>query len=275
MKSGLRAIVVLLCVTLSALVNSAERVVSVDGAITEIIYKLDQQHRLVAVDHDSHFPAATNQLSKVGFSGFLSADTIMEYQPDLVFLTTDSRPANLELVLRDRGVKVVVVEDELSVEGLMKKIETVAAAMDVPVEGLQLQQKLKFRIDNALAQVNADPKLSVMIARGAGRAGLMMAGKQTPANAILEIMGVQNTVSSRKYIPLTDRVSERYNPNVVVVALDPKLHHENVNSMFTGTPAFDHNRVYTMDESLLLGFGPRLPQAIAQLSEWIKAADEV
>src|SRR3546814_19412545 len=51
-------------------------IVSVGGAVTEIVYALGQEDRLLAVDTTSLYPAATGELPNVGYMRQLSAAPI-------------------------------------------------------------------------------------------------------------------------------------------------------------------------------------------------------
>lgn len=52
------------------------RLISVDGAITEILYALGGEGQLVGVDTTSLYPAATEDIAKVGYKRALSAEGI-------------------------------------------------------------------------------------------------------------------------------------------------------------------------------------------------------
>ena len=61
-------LVLFLCAVTTQAENSAhQRIVSIDGALTEIVYALDAGDRLVAVDTTSRYPQAATTLPDVGY----------------------------------------------------------------------------------------------------------------------------------------------------------------------------------------------------------------
>ncbi|WP_221796117.1 heme/hemin ABC transporter substrate-binding protein [Oceanobacter mangrovi] len=265
MNITLRALLVLGSCLISLLANSAERIVAIDGAITEIIYRLGQQHKLVAVDQSSRYPAAAQQLPDIGYMQFLNVDNILQHRPDLVLMSSEAKPAVVIDDLRDAGVQVVVIDEEISVTGLMNKIERVAELLDVVDAGMQLRREIMQDIEEALALVPQNGKVSVLIARGAGRQNLMVAGRDTHADQLIQLMQASNVDDGYKYHPMDAQLALDAAPEVVILALNPALHQENFTGLFADTPAYRSGRIHVFSEELLLGFGPRLPVTLREL----------
>src|SRR3546814_7708663 len=108
--------------------EAAGGIVSVGGAGTEIVYALEQQDRLLAVDTTSLYPAETAVLPNVGYMRQLSAEPILALGPALVLAIEDAGPVTALDQLRDAGVPVVMVPETHTPEGVLAKIDTVAAA---------------------------------------------------------------------------------------------------------------------------------------------------
>ncbi|MSE18987.1 ABC transporter substrate-binding protein, partial [Pantoea agglomerans] len=77
-----RAMLLWLLMTLPSL--AAERVVSIGGDVTQIIYALDAQSQLVARDSTSLRPAQAARLPDVGYIRQLNAEGILALKPTLV-----------------------------------------------------------------------------------------------------------------------------------------------------------------------------------------------
>lgn len=69
-----------------ALADPATRIVSVGGSVTEIVYALDQQHRLIARDTTSVFPAEARQLPDIGYQRALAPEGVLSVAPDMTLL---------------------------------------------------------------------------------------------------------------------------------------------------------------------------------------------
>jgi iron complex transport system substrate-binding protein len=71
------------------------RIVSVGGALTEIVYALDAQACLVGVDSTSGFPSDAQLLPQVGYARSLSAEGILALSPTAVLVTEEAGPAGV------------------------------------------------------------------------------------------------------------------------------------------------------------------------------------
>ncbi len=70
-----------------------ERVVSIGGDITEIVYALGAQNTLVARDTTSLRPALATKLPDVGYMRQLNAEGILAMRPTLVLASELSKPS--------------------------------------------------------------------------------------------------------------------------------------------------------------------------------------
>ena len=68
------------------------RIVSLGGALTEVVYLLGAQGQLVGTDTTSLFPEAALRTAKVGYMRQLSAEGLLSLQPDAVVGTTEAGP---------------------------------------------------------------------------------------------------------------------------------------------------------------------------------------
>ncbi|MEC8081409.1 MAG: ABC transporter substrate-binding protein, partial [Pseudomonadota bacterium] len=88
----------------------AERVVSIGGTVTEIVYLLGESDQLVATDTSSVYPEAANQTPKVGYQRTLSAEGVLSVRPDMLLLTTTAGPQSVLRQLEDTGIQSKVID---------------------------------------------------------------------------------------------------------------------------------------------------------------------
>jgi iron complex transport system substrate-binding protein len=256
-----------------ALAGESARVVSVGGSVTEIVYALGAGDRLVGVDSTSLHPQAAEALPDVGYMRRLSAEPILSLEPDVVLAAADAGPPEALAQLRAAGVEVVGVPDTPSPAGVTEKVRAVAAALGVPGQGDTLAKRLARQFDRLqarLADVDTRPRVLLLLAVGRGTP--MAAGKDTAAQGVIELAHGRNAIEAfSNYKPLSREA-------VVAAAPDVFLTTERTIERFGGrqallerpelasTQAGREGRLIVMDGLLLLGFGPRTPQAAAQLA---------
>jgi len=264
--AALFAMTLLVCSNVQA---DNQRVISIDGSITEIVYALGQQDRLVGVDTTSRYPAEAQQLPQVGYMRQLSVEGIMSLQPGLILTSEDAGPASVFEQLQAAGITVVRTPKDYSLEGVLNKVDVVAKALGQPATGNALKQQIEQQARKALARIPAQPAPSSLFLLGAGNRGLMAAGHHTQADAMLQLLKTRNAVEYNGYKPISPEGAIQAAPEVVIVGHTQPGAADQVAETLAMTPAQQNQRVHVVDVSLTLGFGPRLPEAIDQLVDLI------
>lgn len=273
MRRLARLLGLLLAVGAVAPAQAAGGVVSVGGAVTEIVYALGQQDRLLAVDSTSAFPPATAKLPKVGYLRQLSAEPILALGPALVLAAEDAGPPAALDQLRDAGVAVVTVPEDYTPEGVLRKIEIVAAALGVEAAGKALSHKLAADLSavrRAFAGVERRPRVLFLLTISNGRT-MVAAGQGTSAEAIIALAGGVSAVDGfESFKPLSPEAAVAAAPEVLLIGQRSLELLGGMEALLAVpeiamTPAAQARRVVVMDTLLLLGFGPRTAEAAARL----------
>ena len=109
--------------------DAQDRVVTIGGDITEIVYALGQQDRLVARDTTSNFPADVLDLPDIGYARALSPEGVLSIRPDLIIASDNSGPPETIEVLQEAGITFVPVPEIYTPEGIARKITIVGDAL--------------------------------------------------------------------------------------------------------------------------------------------------
>lgn len=253
---------------------SPGRVVSIGGAVTEIVFALGAQDRLVAVDSTSRHPPEAAALPDLGYMRQLSAEPILALEPGLILAVEDAGPPAALDQLRATGVPIVTVPDEPTPDGVLRKVEVVADALGLADRGKALNARLEARLaalSAALDEVRTRPRVLFLLSVGNGGAPLA-AGRGTAAAGIIALAGGRNAIEGFEgFKPLSPEAAVTAAPDVVLVS-DRTLAllggEDNLLARpdLAATPAGRNGRVVAMDGLLLLGFGPRTPEAIHELA---------
>ncbi len=248
-------------------------IVSVGGDVTEIVYALGAGDRVVAVDITSRHPKQARDLPQVGYMRALSAEPILGLAPSLILAIADSGPPPVLDQLRAAGACVVLAPDEHSPDGVIRKVATVAEAIGRAAEGTALAEKLKTdfaALRATLDSVGERPRVLFLFSVGEGAP--MVGGRHSSADAIIELAGGRNAIEDfEDFKPVSSEGVIAARPDVLLVTeltleklggVDGLLARTDV----AQTPAGKARRVVAMESLLLLGFGPRTPQAIRDLA---------
>ena len=244
------------------------RIVSLNGAISEIIVGLGYESSIVATDITSNYPESVNKLPKVGHNRSIQAEGILAQNPDLVVgIEKDLNPKVIKQI-KSSGVKVVLFDQEHSVEGTKKLIQGVKDSLNFASTNDSLNIKINQSISKLKIFENP-PKVLFIYARGAGT--ILVAGQKTQMNQMISIAGGQNAVSDfESFKPLTAEAIVSANPDVILMFTTGA---QSLNGVFDNVPgimqtnAGKNKQIITMDGQYLAGFGPRVGKAALELNQ--------
>jgi heme transport system substrate-binding protein len=251
------------------------RVIALGGSVTEIVYVLGQQDRLVARDTTSIYPPSVFDLPDVGYVRALSPEGVLSVSPDLIIAIEGAGPPEAVDVLRDAGVPFVTVPNSFSAKGIAAKIRAVGTALGEVEAADALARKTESEIEAATmaaaSVVKAGSKrvLFILSTRG-GR--IMASGHNTAADSIIRMAGGVNVVTEFEgYKPLTSEAIIGMAPDVILMmdrGGDHALMNDELFAMpaISVTPAARDRAVVRMNGMFLLGFGPRTMSAVSELS---------
>jgi iron complex transport system substrate-binding protein len=267
MKAFLAAAVALVAGS-AALAEDAARVITLGGSVTEIAVALGAEARLVARDTTSTYPQSVMSLPDVGYIRALSPENVLALSPALIVAEGDAGPPEAVEVLKAAGIPFVLVPEASDPAGVVAKIDAVAAALDLPEEGATLSAQVQSALSKAEARavaVAAPKRVLFILSLQGGR--VMAAGEGTEADGIIRLAGGVNAGTGfTGYKPMTDEAVLTAAPDVLLMMdREGDLAIGNADILaqpaLAETPAAQAGAIVRMDGMLLLGFGPRTPQA--------------
>lgn len=240
-------------------------IISIDGALTEIVYELGAQERLLAVDTTSRYPQAATELPQVGYMRQLSAEGILSLHPELVIASKEAGPEMVFEQLTAAGIKVVRIDAPSSLEGVLLKVKQVAEVLGLENNGAILTEKIQSETEAVLSDIAGEKSPSTLFLLGASNRGLMAAGQGTKAQALMDMLNVQNAFSHQGYKPVSAEGALMAGPEIVLVGHTGPADTDSVKQTLAMTPASNNNQIHAVDVGLSLGFGPRIAEALAML----------
>ena len=249
------------------------RIVSVGSSITEIVYALGAEKLLVGVDTTSLYPNAARSLPQVGYMRALSAEGVLSLKPTRIIATTAAGPATVLDQLKATGIEVMILPDKYDYDSVVTKIAAIGKVIGKMAEADALiargQESMKT-LTAKLATVNSHPRVLFLLSMTGGAP--QAAGRDTAAAGIIKLAGGINAVDGYSgYRPLTPESVIASKADFVLVtqqtvqAMGGKqaiLDQPSLNR----TPAGKAGRIIEFDTLLLLGFGPRTPEAATELA---------
>ncbi len=261
-----------------------QRIVSVGGALTEIVYALQAERDLVGVDSTSLYPAMAQQLPIVGYARTLSAEGVLALAPTQLLATEEAGPPAVIRQIAAAGVPVTVLPAKHRFEGLLERVQRVGAITGRTAAAKALADKLNAdwvrtqAASRVLQNKRAQRPLRVLFILAHSPSQIMVGGEGTAAEAMIAYAGARNAVQGFEgYKPLTPEAAIVADPDVILLTrqgLDANGGIEGVLRLpgVAQTAAGRARRVVSLEAMYLLGFGPRLPQAVGELAQLLDKA---
>ncbi|HEX6537153.1 MAG TPA: ABC transporter substrate-binding protein [Gemmatimonadaceae bacterium] len=257
-----------------------ERVVCVSKQLNEFLYAIGAQDVLVARDLTSIYPAAIRALPSVGYHRALSAEGIISAHPTLFLTDGNVGPDAVLAQLRKVGVPIVELRPGRSIEDAQQILIRLGArfhrerAADSVVARWRSDMRSVFA-DTARWSRHRRPRVLVMHF-GQIVNDYLAVNRGGPADDMIRWAGGENAIDSIGGMTrLTPELIAKAAPDVII-ATDVGFDRVGSATRFATlpgvalTPAGRSGRIYRVDETEIMYFGPRTPAAVRELAGMIQ-----
>ena len=252
---------------------TVQRVVALANGSAEIVASLGYESLLVGRDVASTMPA----LSKVPIDNpghTVSTETVLSQKPDLILIDSNTSPTTALSTLKNSGIKTVMIPTTFDVKSIAQKELAVAEAIGTPKAGQLLA--------NQITSISNPPKpikVAFLYLRGTSSIYLI-GGKGSGADSLIQAMGFTDIGAANLKQPFSSMSAEgllKLNPDVLLLMTKGLASVGGLKGLtqlpgIAQTTAGKRKRVVTVDDSLLLSFGPRTISLIPRLRDEILKA---
>jgi len=255
-------------------VASAKRVVALANGSAEIVASLGFTSILVGRDVASTMP----ELAKIPIDNpghTVSTELVISQKPDLILIDANTSPATALDTLRKSGIRIVTIPSTFELKTIAQKELAIAIAIGAPKAGELLASQISA-INNLAKPIT----VAFLYLRGTSSIYLI-GGKGSGADSLIQAMGFTDIGAKNLSQPFSSMTAEgliKLNPDVLLLMTKGLASVGGLNGLtqlpgIAQTSAGKHKRVVTVDDSLLLSFGPRTIPLIPKLrADIIKAA---
>ena len=260
--------------TSDAKYSPPQRIVSMAPNLTEILFALGLEEKIVGVTQFSNFPSAAAKIHKVGAFWAPNLEAVIAAKPDLLVTVDFQQQTNVARRLGRIGYNVLTV-DIRQVGQLFDAITTIGAATATETRAAKMISETKNSLSNLSALVKTDnpPKVLWVVQREP----LRVAGQDTFVSEMIELAGGQNAIGStvHQYPPIGPEQVIACKPDVII---EPAMHPGQLEnqrktaltywnkSQFENVPAVAEARVYVIDGDLVSRLGSRFYQGVEKIA---------
>ncbi|AWL88749.1 ABC transporter substrate-binding protein [Streptomyces griseus] len=264
-------------------IDSTDRIVPLTGSLSEIVFTLNFGKQVVARDVTATFEQA-EKLPVVTRAHDVSAESVLSLKPTIVLADTTTGPSEAIDQIRDAGIPLLVVEPAKGLSDVGRRIDTVAEALGVPSAGTELKERTEKRIADVQKSIpdhtdGKKPRVAFLYLRGSASVYLL-GGAESGASSLLEAAGAvdagKESGLDKDFTAITSEALAKAAPDAILLMTKG---FESVGGMdglvkipgIAETPAGMDRRVVTVDDGVLLNYGPRTDRVLTEIVEQLYA----
>jgi iron complex transport system substrate-binding protein len=259
--------------------GTGPRVVCVSQQINEFLYDIHAESVLVGRDLTSIYPPQITKLTSVGYHRALSAEGITSLRPTMLLTDGNLGPEAVVEQVKKVGIPVVIMKPGAGQDSAQMLMMNLGKEFHHEKQADSVVAQWKADMAAALADTTkwaAGTKPRVLVMHMGQIANNYLALKQgTPADQMIRWAGGVNAVDSvGGMMRLTPELIAKAAPDIIIatdVGFD-RLGSADKFAEMPGvalTPAGKAKRIYRVDETELMYFGPRTAASLRKFAGWL------
>jgi iron complex transport system substrate-binding protein len=254
-----------------------KRIVSTAPGLTEILFALGLEQKIVGVSEYCRYPEAALRKPKVGSFLQPNLETIAALKPDVVLILKN--PVRLKQRLEALGLKVVEVDLE-TMPGILEVIGQIGQLTGQTKQATSLRSSLEARLNAVRSKMKQRRRVAFLVGRTPQRLeGMIAVGPNSYLEEILKAAGGDNVFadSPTMYPKISIEQLLARDPDFILEMGDSvhegiaeTKYRENVLAVWaklSGLRAVREKRVVPLNDSIYVVPGPRFADAAEKLFE--------
>ena len=252
-----------------------KRIVSLAPSMTEILFALGLGDSIVGVTSYCDYPEEAKKKPKIGGMSNPSLETIITMKPDIVVMTTDGNPREVEERLRSMKIRTYVFTARRLAE-FPQAVQELGAALGAAEHAKKLAKEIQdgiksFTRNNTGHPSTAHKKALFII----WPEPLLVAGPGTVIDDAMSLLGIENMAAGAKTAYPKYSLEEviHKSPDALLIGnatgMDMRKVSQGLLKRLANVPAVKNDAVcYTGDK--LYRLGPRVIKGIEELAACLK-----
>ena len=253
------------------------RVVALANGAAEVVAALGFRATLIGRDIASTTPELKG-IPIVTSGHQVIAEKIVSLKPDLVIVDASVGPASAVKVIQAAKIKIVKIDEAWNLTDIYRKVSQIGISLGEPTRATKLVKEMKASIAQAQIHLGWKPRIVFLYLRGPSSIYLM-GGSGSGADSLINSLGgidVGAQISKRPFSTLTSESLVQANPDVILVMSKGLKSVGDIQGLLNlpgvaQTKAGKNKKVLSVDDSLLLSFGPRTPALLSKMADALKA----
>lgn len=260
--------------------NNPQRIVSLSGPITEILYDLGLQDKIIGIADEVNYPYSIMKNTRVGTCSNINIELIKSLKPDIIFASKYTYQNTIE-TLQGLSIPVAYIEAD-SYSRIFETIDLISKMFSIKQKGDELSKSIKQQVVDITNKVVDTKRPNVLYIQSVEP--LYVAGSKTLINDIIWMSGGTNAASD--IIGYGELNKSKFNDrtvDIIIIAsnIGQKFSKDYFKShnFYKDLDAVKNNNIFiASDEDLYVNVAPRVIKAINEVTGhiilWNKSVGE-
>jgi len=202
--------------------EAPQRIVSISPAITEVMFLVGAQDKLVGVSDFCKYPPETDKIKKVGGMHDINFEVLLSLHPDVVLIGSMISQQDVDAIEK-MGIPVICIVEESSLEGMAEMMEVIGRITQCEEKGNAEAEKWREKISELKANAPAPKdRKCVYYVVGFGDGGDFTAPNDTHIQEIIELAGARNAGDSLSGWNISREYLFKTNPDIILIRNEDK-----------------------------------------------------
>ena len=246
--------------------EAPQRIVSISPAITEVMFLVGAQEKLVGISDFCKYPPETEKITKVGGMHNINFEVLLSLHPDVVLIGSMVSQKDVDAI-EQMGIPVVCIVEESSLDGMSEMMEVIGRITQCEAKGNAEAEKWRAKIAERRAHAPAPKdRKCVYYVVGFGDGGDFTAPKNTHIQEIIELAGARNAGDSLTGWNISREYLFKMNPDIILVRNEDKEAFVS-RYPYTSLDAVNNGRVYGIESGWIDVVSLRNMNAVDYIAE--------
>ena len=253
-------------ILLPAFGNEKPRIISTCPGVTEIIFYLGIEDKLVGISNHCDYPEQIKNYTKcAGMS--LDIEKIISLKPDYVIMMKGFRNGEEE-ILKSSGIKVIALNMS-DINGIVTSIKILGKKFSSEKKAKEFETEL-YKLEKEINRKCCLVKRPEVYIETWGNP-LMTVGNESFISDLIEISGGRNIFSHIKSanIQISSEELISRNPEIIIVAYPEKIETIKSREYLKTVSALKNNKVFKIHPDFMVRPGPRILEGIKILNRYL------
>lgn len=247
-----------------------KRLITAGGTLTDIVFAVGGESRVIGVDTSSTSPAAVKALPQVGYYRNLSAEGVLSFTPDTLWVLEGGGSERALQQIEQTGVSVQRFDKPTTLSELYHLIHNIASRLGTDDRAEAVVQHIK----QAFQPVHRDRPLSGLLVLQVSGRGVVAAGQNTVVDLLFQHSDIHNVFQHDGFKTVSREFLLASAPDFIVAPSHVVQAHGGreafcQQSALQLLEAGRNCRSAVMDSLLILGMTTRIAEAQHRLLEFV------